>query len=269
MFLATVLVVVFLVTRTRWRPTTPTPVLARRRSGQMITASFRLVTRSPRRFLPVALLATVGGIVGAMLQPAILKNTFLGDLVGSGDRQGFSGLVMALAAGAIETIPVMVIALVVGVSIVHDLDRPRAGATVRRALRGRGLLPMVVVFLVLLFAGPLGWWLLPAFAAAPGIGTAEGLPLKATLRRSMQLTHGRRLRILVLVSACFTGALLTAPLIGLVVLLLTEKSFSLMNVVVGLVNAVTLPWLAATLYLLYADLQVRAEQPDAPPLTNE
>lgn len=260
LFVALVAVVAFLVTRTRWRPTTPRPVMARRRSGQMITASFRLVTRNPRRFLPVAVLATVGGIVGAMLQPAILKNTFLGDLVGPGDRQGFSGLVMALAAGAIETIPVMVVALVVGMAIVRDLDDPRTGATIRRALRGRGVLPMVVVFAVLLFAGPLGWWLLPAFAASPGIGTVEGPRLRDALRSSMRLTRGRRLRILVLMSACFGGALLTAPLIGIVVLLLTAKAFWVMNIVVGLVNAVTLPWLAATLSLLYADLRVRADQ---------
>ena len=120
---------------------------------------------------------------------------------------------------------------------------------------------MAVVFLVLLFTGPFGWWLLPAFAAAPGVGTTEGAKLRVALKESTRLTSGRRLRILVVVSAAFTGLLLTAPLVGLTVLLLSEKSFPLMNVVVGLVNAVTLPWLAALLYMLYADLRVRADVP--------
>jgi hypothetical protein len=262
-FLAAIAIIVVLVTRTRWTPTSPRPLIARRRSGQMLTASFRLVVSNPRRFVPVAVLAVVGGIVGATVQPFIMRHTFLGSVVGTGDRQGFSGLVVALAAGAIETIPVMIAALVVGMSITHDIERPRATGAIRVAWHRRGLLPMIVVFIVLLFSGPLGWWLLPAFAVAPGLGTAEKLTLRAALRNSMRLTHSRRLRILVLVAACFTGALLTAPLIGLLVLLITEKSFAVMNVIVGIVHAATLPWLAATLYMLYADLSLRADQPEA------
>ncbi len=262
-FLTALAIAIFLLTRTRWTPTNPKPLMGRRRSGQMITASFRLVVANPRRFVPVAVLALVGGIIGAIVQPAIMRNTFLGDVIGTGDRQGFSGLVVALAAGAIETIPVMVVALAVGMSITHDAELPRQGASVRRSLRGHGLLPMGIVFLVLLFAGPLGWWLLPAFAAAPGIGTAENLKLRGALKESMRITRGRRVRILVLVSAAFAGLLLSAPLIGLTVLLLSEKSFPLMNVIVGLVNAVTLPWLAAILYMLYTDLRVRADNPES------
>lgn len=263
LFLAVVAIAVFLATRTRWRPATATPVMARRRSGQMITASFRLVVANPRHFLPVAVVTILGGIIGSVVQPIVMNYTFLGDVIGTEDRQGFSGLVVALAAGAIETIPVMVAALAVGMSITHTVEQPRQSRPIRRALVGRGLLPMLIVFVVMLFTGPLAWWLLPALAVAPGIGTAEGIGLRSALTESMRLTRGRRLRILVLISAAFGGLLLTAPLIGLGVLFMTEKSFPIMNAIVGLVHAVTLPWLAAVLYMLYADLRLRADDPES------
>ena len=121
----------------------------------------------------------------------------------------------------------------------------------------------VFSFLTPVFGVVLGIWLLPMIVVAPAIAVAEGTTLRASLRRSQQLTRGRRLRTWVLVGIAFGFVLLTSPLIGLVVLLLTAKAFWVMNIVVGVVNAVTLPWLAAVLYLLYADLRLRADARDA------
>ncbi len=257
--LGIVLAIVLLVRATRWRPASAAPVVARRRAGQILSASFHIVGRNARRFVPVAVLATIGGIIGAIIQPALLDHTFLGDFVGSSDRNGATGVASALAAGAIETIPVMILALVVGVGIAHELDGAPQDHAVRRAISGRGLLPMVVVFLALILTGPFALLLVPALVMAPPAGTAEGTGLTASLRRSWALTRGHRLRTMALTAVAFAGALLLAPLIGIVTLLVIGKAFTVVNVIAGVVNAITLPWLATVLYVMYADLALQAD----------
>ncbi|MEI8238786.1 MAG: hypothetical protein WCI22_05150 [Actinomycetota bacterium] len=253
---------VFMVRRTKWRPAPPAPLLLRRRGGRIMAASLVLVRQHQRRFLPVSLLALAGGLLAAALQPITLNNTLLGTVLHMGARSGSTGMVTALVAGAAETIPMMVIAMVTGVHITHHLDADVGHKVVRTALKGRALLPMIVLT-ALMFTGIFAFVLVPAFVLAPAIGTAEGLPLGAALRRSAHISRHHRVRTFVLTTFAFTVSLLAAPLIGIVVLLLTGQAFWVMNVIAGIVNAITLPWLSVVLYLMYTDLLARQVERNA------
>ena len=251
--------VVIPIRRTRWSPASPVPLAAQRRNGQILVSALRLVSTNKRRFLPVSLLAIVGGVLGALLQIAVVRYTFIGDFAGLTDRQGFAAVTAALAAGAMETIPVMILTLVVGVAVAHGTESAPTPGSLGRAVRGRGVLPMIVVFATLLFTGPLSLLLVPRWIAAPSVGVVEDARLMPSLARSNRLSRRNRLRILALIVVGFGGALLLGPLIGVIVLLVTSRGFAFVNVVAGLVNAVTLPWLAAVLALMYGDLRARSE----------
>jgi hypothetical protein len=251
-----VVFVVFVVKRTRWRPAPPAPLLMARRGGRIMRASLAIVRQHLRRYLPVSALALLGGVLAAVMQHFTLYHTFLGTIHEMSGDQAAPSAMTALVSGAAEIIPLMVIAMVVGVHITHHLDAPRGDKVIRAALKGRGLLPMIVLT-VCMFTGIFAFVLVPAFVLAPSVGTAEGSRLWATLRHSARLSKGHRLRTFVLTVFAFSVSLLAAPLVGIVVLLLTGKSFWIMNIIAGTVNAITLPWLAVVLYLMYTDLVAR------------
>jgi uncharacterized membrane protein YeaQ/YmgE (transglycosylase-associated protein family) len=57
----------------------------------------------------------------------------------------------------------------------------------------------------------------------------------------------------------FTIGVFGGPLLGTIVLLLTDSSFAVVNLVAAVMGAVLLPWMAAALRLLYGD-RVAAER---------
>jgi hypothetical protein len=248
--------VVLLVKRTRWRPAVATPLRMRRRGGQVLSSAWALVLTHKRRYLPVALLVFVGGLLGAIFQPWIVQHTFLGGLVSSIDRGAVSGTVTALAAGAMETIPVLIAGVIIGLLVTHRVDRPAADREMRMALRSKALVPVLALFAAMVLVGPFALLLVPAFASAPAAALAEDLRPVAALRRSWSLGSARKLRTLVVTFALLGASLMLAPLLGVVLLLVIGKAFFMVNVIAGMVNAFTIPWLAAALYLQYTDLAV-------------
>jgi hypothetical protein len=79
------------------------------------------------------------------------------------------------------------------------------------------------------------------------------------LRRSGRLIRGRWLKaasLLVVGGALVLGV---GPLLGVVLILVTSAPFWLVNVIAGLVYAVTMPFLALTTAYVYFDLRVRDE----------
>jgi hypothetical protein len=216
----------------------------------------------------VSALALLGGVLAAVMQRFTLYHTFLGTIHEMSGDQAAPSAITALVSGAAEIIPLMVIAMVVGVHITHRLDAPRGDKVIRTALKGRGLLPMILLTLSM-FTGLFALFLVPALVVAPSVGTAEGSGVWASVRRSARLSRHHRVRTFVLTAFAFSVSLLAAPLVGIVVLLVTGKSFWIMNVIAGAVNAITLPWLAVVLYLMYTDLDARetgaTDSADAPP----
>lgn len=265
---AAIVVVVVLARRTVWRPADPSPLHARRRGGQVLTAAARLVLRRPRRYLPVSLIAIGGGVLAALLQPAMLEHTFVGDLAYDGERTPAVGLLVAVAAGAAVTAVTVFVGVLVGLTITDEIEGPPRPKALWRALTGRGVLPLAAQAAGSLLTGPLSILLTPLLSAAAPAAVAERLTLRAALLRSAQLTHGRRVRTWFVTAAASTAALLAAPLVGVVALFVTARSFAIVSVFGGLVNAAVLPWFAAVLYLSYADLRAAdyaAASPGDPP----
>ena len=81
----------------------------------------------------------------------------------------------------------------------------------------------------------------------------------AALRRSAQLVRGRWLRTASLVGAGAVLALAAGPLLGALLIILTDAPFALLNVVAGIVYALAMPFVALVTSYVYFDARVREE----------
>jgi hypothetical protein len=86
------------------------------------------------------------------------------------------------------------------------------------------------------------------------------------LGRSYALVRGRWLRVASLVGVGAVLALAAGPLLGAVLIFLTNAPLTLVNVVAGVVYALAMPFVALTTTYVYFDARVRNElEPELEP----
>ena len=264
---AVVLVVGLLVLgvrRTMWSPDRPLPLDTHRRNGQILRGGARLLVEHRRRFAPIALALLVAGLVAGAVQALVLRLPLLDDVTDIVGRGNGVGTLIALAAGAVVTVPTAVVAQAASLRLAAEIDEGRPEPRVmRRSIRSRAAATGAVVAAVSLVAGivPLvSAVLVLLWATAPAAADAEGLGVRAALRRAVALGRGRRMRTLALVLVVGAAAALIGPLVGTMVLLATDAGFGVVNVVAALFAAVLVPWSAVCLRLLHGDAVAAATE---------
>ena len=86
----------------------------------------------------------------------------------------------------------------------------------------------------------------------------DELPAGGSLRRSSELVRGGWWRTLGFTAIVDVLALLSGPLLGVGLLLLTDHSLTFINLAASLVYTFTVPYAAIQLTLYYFDLEARA-----------
>jgi hypothetical protein len=163
------------------------------------------------------------------------------------------GLVQAASARALVEIdegrPVTAIS---AYRLVYDSIRPLF----------RGLLIAAIVVSLLassIFLIPIAVWLAGRWALIVPAVELEDVGGLAALRRSGRLVRGRWLKVASLIVAGAALALVAGPLLGALLILLTDLPFWLVNVFAGIVYAVTMPFVALTTAYVYFDARTRWE----------
>jgi hypothetical protein len=151
---------------------------------------------------------------------------------------------------------------------VGPLDAYRlALARIRPLLRAAGVL--VLMWIVLTTTAvliPVAVWLAVRWSLLAQTVELEGLGARAALRRSARLVRGRWLRVASLVGVGAGLALVAGPLVGALLILVTDAPLPLLNLVAGVVYAVAMPFVALTTSYVYFDARVRHElEPAAEP----
>jgi hypothetical protein len=82
---------------------------------------------------------------------------------------------------------------------------------------------------------------------------------RRALRRSADLVRGRWIRVATLVGAGALLTLVTGPLLGALLIVLTSAPLPLLNVVAGVVYALAMPFVALTTSYVYFDARTRRE----------
>ena len=112
---------------------------------------------------------------------------------------------------------------------------------------------------------PVAVWLAVRWSLIVPAIELEGDHATAALRRSFALVRGDWLKVASLTLAGAAIALVTGPLVGILLILATDAPLAIANVVAGVVYALMMPFVALTTVYVYADVRVRGpEQDDAP-----
>ncbi|HZB85198.1 MAG TPA: hypothetical protein VE289_01410 [Gaiellaceae bacterium] len=268
----------FALGRTTWRPTAPLRAMRRRAWGQTLAAPWRMYVARWRLFMGIGLAFVPVVVLIAALQALVFGGAgFVGV-----EREGESGGVLALLVGVIgTTLALTGLGLVQGATAraLVEIDNRRPIDPIRAYrlafVRFRPMLAAVAaaVALVALLGAtlalvPVAVWLVGRWALIAQAVELEGVSPLRVLRRSSELVRGRWLKVVSLVVAGAAVALAVGPLVGALLILLTDAPFALLNVVAGLVYVIAMPLVALTTAYVYFDAVVR-ERVEPPPGLDE
>jgi hypothetical protein len=263
---ALALLLIYALSRTTWRPAAPLRLARRRAWGQTLAAATRMYFSKPGLMLGIGVLFIPISLVTAFLQALLVHGTdILGVETGSGPG-GLLGL-FVLAIGTALTLLGLGLAQAATARALVEVDRGRAVGPLRayvlaadsiRPLLGALVIAATVVSLLVgsIYLIPIAVWLAGRWALiAPSI-ELEQLGALAGLRRSRLLVRGAWLKVASLIVVGAALAIAVGPIVGAVLILATNAPFWLVNVVAGLIYAVTMPLVAITTTYVYFDRRV-------------
>jgi hypothetical protein len=137
----------------------------------------------------------------------------------------------------------------------------------RLALRRIGpLLGAIALFVLVwvalsttVFLIPVAIWLAVRWALVAPVVELEDRRPYASLRRSAELVRGRGIPVASRVGVSAVLAIFAGPLLGALLIILTDMPFALLNVVAGVVYALAMPFVALVTSYVYFDARARAE----------
>jgi hypothetical protein len=265
-----VLVAIFLLSRTAWRPSAPLRVARRRSWGQTLSASGRMYAAQRGLFVGLGVLFVPIGLLITLLQALVLHATNILAIQAGAGSSGFVGFV-ALALGTTFTLLGLGLVQAATARALVEIDAGRSVgplqayrlALVHATRLFTGLLIAVIVVALLassIFLLPIAIWLAGRWALIAPVVELEDAGALSALRRSRHLVRRHWLKVASLVVAGGGLVLVLGPLIGALLILATNAPFWLVNVIAGFIYAVAMPFVALTTAYLYFDCRVRGEQ---------
>lgn len=253
----------YIVRRTQWRPAAPLRVSRRRAWGQVLAAAARMYLRRWLLFAGIGVVALPIAVLITLIHWLGLGARSLLGVELKGDSADLLELV-AVVAGATLTLAALSLVQAATARALAELDegRPvtplRAYATAARRLpRQLGVAAIAVIMVVLLSATvlllPVAAYLAGRWALVAQIIELEGATVPGALRRSGELVRGRWWKVAWLVVAGAAIVLALGPLVGTALILGTNIPFTMVDIVSGVVYALTLPFVALTTAYVYHD----------------
>ncbi len=261
---ALVTLILWLLSRTPWRPSAPLHLARRRGFGQIVFSTGRLYGRVPWVFIHLT----------ALLVPIPILITGSSVLVnyGTGSSPGLEtlGVIAAVVGVVLDLLALALVQVVVALA----MERVDAGQDVTfmelfRATRAvawtaiRAWLLYVVIaglLLITIVGIPIALWLAVRWAMSQQVIALEGRGVRDAFRRSARLVRGSWIKTAVI---AVVGSLLPeflGPLAGALIIFALGVSFELANFVSTLAFLCLLPFVAAMRMYLYHDLRVRDSQ---------
>ena len=268
-------VVLLLLSRATWGPSTPLRLARRRAWGQILATSFRMYRKRPGLFLGIGLVMLPISIVVAVLQAIILRASGFAGI----DADGESGSMLVLLVLALVTTLTLAGVGLVQAAIARALVELDEGRTVGpidayrlavdsvRPLLGALAVAVVVISVLAttIFLIPVAIWLAVRWALIAPVAELEDVRALEGLRRSARLVRLNWLKVATLAIAGGALALAAGPLLGAVLILLTSAPLALVNVFAGLVYVVAMPLVGLSTAYVYFDARVRDELTEPEP----
>ncbi len=266
---ALVLLVVLALSRATWRPSAPLRLAHRRGWGQILAASARMYLQRILLFVGIGLLLLPISLLITALQALILGATSVLGLQTGGENDGLAAFFVLAVGTALTLLGLGFVQAASARALVEiDAGRPIGPLSAYRLaldsvapLFGALVVAALAVSLLAssIFLIPIAVWLAGRWALiVPAIELERASALGA-LRRSGRLVRRRWLKVASLIVLGGALALVVGPLVGVLLILATDAPFWLVNVVAGVVYAVTMPFVAVTTAYVYFDARIRDE----------
>jgi hypothetical protein len=253
--------------RTTWKPPDPEPIRRARAGGQILRASRRVYRANLWTFVGIGAIFTPVAVLASSVQWALFHLTGVQEFVtldgGDGPVTVIIAVLIGILSGAITAAAVT--AAVTAALNELDAGRPVTAAEAyrlawrdRRSLAGAtGLQFLITLLLILTVVGiPFAIYrLIRTSLFAQACVSDHGTP-RESFRASADLTRGRWWRTFGLTALVDALAILSGPMLGVAVLLLTSQSLTFINISGSLVYAITVPLAAIALTLYYYDLRL-------------
>jgi hypothetical protein len=270
----------FAATRTAWRPTAPLRLARRRRWGQIVAAAGRMYVARARLFLGIGLLFIPLSIGIAVLHSLVLGGFGLLGVDVTGESAGALVLLLVAVGWTLTLLGLSLVQAATACALVEiddgrsigPLDAYRAALTNGRPLLRAVALAVGAAVLLTLTALliPVAIWLAVRWALLAQVVELEGRSGAGALGRSADLVRRHWLRVASLVGVGAALAIVAGPLLGAVLIFVTDAPLQLLNVLAGVVYALAMPFVALTTTYVYFDVRTRhelepADEPDELP----
>jgi len=262
------LLLVWLVRRTTWRPGVPLHLAHRRTWGRILSSAARMyASRRVGLFVGIGLVFIPLGIAISLVQALVLGGFGLLGVDTSGEGAGALVLLLVILGTTLALLGFGLVQAATAKALV-EVDRgheigplhayrlafARFRPLVRTLLLGVGAW---VVLTATVYLSPIAIWLAVRWAFLAQVVELEDVSGLDALRRSGQLVRGRWLRVASLVGVGLVLALAIGPFVGALLIIVTQAPFALLNVVSGIVYALAMPFVAITTTYVYFDARVR------------
>ena len=266
---ALVLLVVLALSRATWRPSAPLRLAHRRAWGQILAASARMYLERIVLFVGIGLLLLPISLLITALQALILGATSVLGVQTGGENDGLAAFFVLGVGTALALLGLGFVQAATARALVEiDAGRPIGPLSSYRLaldsvapLFGALVVAALVVSLLAssIFLIPIAVWLAGRWALIVPAIELEGASALGALRRSGRLVRRRWLKVASLIVLGGALALVVGPLVGVLLILATDTPFWLVNVIAGVVYAVTMPFVAVTTAYVYFDARIRDE----------
>jgi hypothetical protein len=271
---------VYLIARATWRPVAPLRVARRRAWGQILSAAGRMYVKRALLFLGIGLLfIPLAGLI-SLLQALLIGGLGLVGVDTTGEGAGALALLVVtlgttltlLGLTLVQAATACALVRIDGGEAVGPIDAYRIALRKIRALLG-GLGLAAGAWVALTATGillPVAIWLGVRWSLFAPVVELEDRSAVPALRRSSELVRGRWPRVASLVGVSAVLALVAGPLLGSLLIFLTDAPLPLLNVVAGIVYGLAMPFVALVTAYVYFDARTRhelepADEPDELP----
>jgi hypothetical protein len=262
--------VLYGISRATWHPTAPFRLARRRTWGQIVAASARMYVSRFLLFVGMGLLFLPIAVVISVAQGSVFR---LAELMGLEPGGEGNALLVLLVVAIGTSLTLLGVGLVQAATVraLVELDEGRPIDPLRayrlafdsvRGVLGAILIAVFVISLLVssIFLVPVAVWLAIRWSLGVPSVELEGRSAVGALRRSSELVRsGGWLKVASLTVVAGGLALALGPLVGALLILVTDAPLTLLNVVAGLVYVVALPFVALTTAYVYFDRRVRHE----------
>jgi hypothetical protein len=267
-----VLILIWALTRTSWRPAATLRLAHRRAWGQTLAAAVRMYLAHWRLAIGIGALFIPISLLVALLQTLLIHGTSILGVETGAEGNGVLAF-FVLAIGTALTLLALGLVQAATARALVEIDLGRAVGPLRAyRLAADSIRPLLVALVIAsvvvsllassIYLVPVAVWLAGRWALiAPSIELEE-LSAIGGLRRSGRLVRGKWLKVASLIVVGAVVAIAIGPVVGGLLILGTDAPLWLVNVVAGVVYALTMPLVAITTVYVYADRRVADELDD-------